>query len=102
LVVGQRTREFGIRMALGARAQEVVTMLLGQSLRPILLGVVLGLAGGYGLGLALNSIFWRLARAEPVVFGAIAAVMVAAALVASWVPVNRVARIDPQRALHYE
>ena len=51
-VVGQRTTEFGIRMALGARARDVVIMLLGQSLRPILAGVMLGVLGGFGLEFA--------------------------------------------------
>jgi ABC-type antimicrobial peptide transport system permease subunit len=101
-VVGQRTNEFGIRMALGARARDVVAMLLGQSLRPILLGVVLGALGGFGLSRALNSIFWRITAADPLVFAAIAAVMVSAALLAAWVPVYRVTRIDPQQALRYE
>jgi len=101
-VVGQRTGEFGIRMALGARARDVVTMLLGQSLKPILLGVALGVVGGFGLSRALNSIFWRMTAADPLVFGTISARMVAAALAAAWVPVNRVTRIDPQVALRYE
>jgi len=101
-VVGQRTSEFGIRMALGARARDVVTMLLGQSLRPILLGVVLGVAGGFGFSKALNSIFWRMTVADPVVLGAISVLMLAAALAAAWVPVHRVTRVDPQRALRYE
>jgi len=101
-VVGQRTTEFGIRMALGARARDVVTMLLGQSLRPILLGVALGVLGGFGLSKALNSVFWRMTVADPLVLGVIAALMLAAALTAAWVPVHRVTRIDPQQALRYE
>jgi putative ABC transport system permease protein len=101
-VVSQRTSEFGIRMALGARARDVVTMLLAQSLRPILVGLVLGAAGGYGLSRALNAMFWQMTSADPFVFSAIAALMLAAALVAAWVPVRRVTRIDPQQALRYE
>jgi predicted permease len=101
-VVGQRTTEFGIRMALGARARDVVAMLLGQSLRPILLGVGLGVLGGYGLSRAFNAMFWRLSVADPMVLGAISSLMLAAALFAAWVPVNRVTRIDPQQALRYE
>jgi putative ABC transport system permease protein len=98
-VVGQRTTEFGIRMALGARACDVVAMLLLQSLWPIAIGVVLGVAGGFGLSRALNSIFWNMTSADPVVLGGIAALMLAVALVAAWVPVHRVTRIDPQHAL---
>jgi len=101
-VVGQRTSEFGLRMALGARARDVVTMLLGQSLRPILLGVALGVLGGFGLGRAFNSMFWNMTAAEPEVFAIISALMLAAALVAAWVPAHRVTRIDPQQALRYE
>jgi putative ABC transport system permease protein len=98
-VVGQRTTEFGIRMALGASARDVVAMLLVQSLVPIGAGVALGALGGFGLSRALNSIFWHLTSAEPLVLGAISALMLAVALVAAWVPVHRVTRIDPQHAL---
>ena len=101
-VVGQRTSEFGIRMALGARARDVVAMLLAQSLRPILIGLVLGGLGGFGLSKALNAMFWEMTSADPLVFSAIAALMLAAALGAAWVPVHRVTRIDPQKALRYE
>jgi len=98
-VVGQRTTEFGIRMALGARARDVVAMLMTQSLKPILIGVVLGVAGGYGLSRALNSMFWRMTAADPVVLAAISLLMLVVALTAAWVPVRRVTRIDPQSAL---
>jgi predicted permease len=98
-VVGQRTTEFGIRMALGASARDVVRMLLAQSLRPIGVGIALGLAGGYGLSRALNSMFWRMTSADPLVLTAIAGLMVTVALFAAWVPVHRVTRIDPQHAL---
>jgi putative ABC transport system permease protein len=101
-VVSQRTSEFGIRMALGARARDVVTMLLAQSLRPILVGLALGAVGGYGLSRALNAMFWQMTSFDPVIFSAIAALMLAAALAAAWVPVHRVTRIDPQQALRYE
>lgn len=98
-VVGQRTTEFGIRMALGATARDVVLMLLGQSLRPILLGVGLGIIGGYGLSRALNSLFFRIAVADPSVFVLIAGLMITAAITAAWAPARRVTRLDPQLAL---
>ncbi|HYT76686.1 MAG TPA: ABC transporter permease [Vicinamibacterales bacterium] len=100
-VVGQRTTEFGIRMALGARARDVVAMLLGQSLKPIVLGVVLGVAGGFGLSRVLNNLFWRMAVADPLVLGAISTLMLIVALTAAWIPVHRVTRIDPQHALRH-
>jgi predicted permease len=98
-VVGQRTTEFGIRMALGARARDVVVMLLGQTLRPIVVGVTLGVIGGFGLSRALNSMFWRLTAADPLVLTGISLLMLAAGMLAAWAPVHRVTRIDPQRAL---
>jgi len=101
-VVGQRTSEFGIRMALGAGGRDIVRMLLGQSLRPILVGLALGSLGGYGLSRALNAVFFRMASAEPLVFVVIAALMLSVALAAAWVPARRVTRIDPQQALRYE
>jgi ABC-type antimicrobial peptide transport system permease subunit len=101
-VVGQRTTEFGIRMALGARARDVVTMLLTQSLRPIVIGVILGVGGGFGLSRILNSMFWRITSADPVVMGGLSGVMLAVALTAAWVPVHRVTRIDPQQTLRQQ
>jgi putative ABC transport system permease protein len=101
-VVSQRTSEFGIRMALGARAGDVVRMLLGQSLRPIGLGLALGALGGFGLSRALNAMFFRATAPDPGVFIAVAGLMLGAALVAAWVPVHRVTRIDPQQALRCE
>jgi putative ABC transport system permease protein len=101
-VVSQRTGEFGIRMALGARAGDVVRMLMGQSLRPIAIGLALGALGGFGLSRALNAMFFRMTSADPVVFTAVAGLMLSAALVAAWVPVHRVTRIDPQKALRCE
>jgi putative ABC transport system permease protein len=98
-VVGQRITEFGIRMALGASARNVVAMLLTQSLKPIAIGVALGVAGGYGMGRALNSLFFRTTFADPMVLGGIAALMLLVALGAAWVPVSRITRIDPQHAL---
>ena len=74
-------------------------MLLLQSLKPIGIGVLLGVAGGFGLSRALNSMFWNLTTADPLVMAAIAALMLTVALFAAWVPVHRITRIDPQRAL---
>jgi len=98
-VVGQRTTEVGIRMALGASARDVVPMLLAQSMRPIVIGVVLGVAGGFGLSRAFNSMFWEMTTADPLVLGGISALMLLVGLTAAWIPVHRVTRIDPQHAL---
>ena len=75
---------------------------MGQSLRPIVVGLALGALGGYGLSRALNAMFFQMTSADPVVFTAIAGLMLTAALIAAWVPVHRVTRIDPQKALRYD
>jgi putative ABC transport system permease protein len=98
-IVSRRTSEFGIRLALGARASDIIYMLLGQSLRPILVGLLLGILGGYGLGRALNGMFFRMTAAEPMVFAGISLLMLGVALTAAWLPARRVTRIDPQHAL---
>jgi hypothetical protein len=98
-VVGQRTTEFGIRMALGARALDVVAMLMTQSLKPIGIGIVIGVLGGFGLSRGLNAMFWRMTSVEPLVITGISLLMLVVALLAAWVPVHRVTRIDPQAAL---
>ena len=78
-------------------------MLLGQSLKPILLGVALGVSGGYGLSRRLHQhVLAHRRRPTPWCSRSIAALMLAAALLAAWVPVHRVTRIDPQQALRYE
>jgi ABC-type antimicrobial peptide transport system permease subunit len=86
-------------MALGARARDVVAMLMTQSLKPIAIGILLGVAGGFGLSRALNAMFWRMTTIDPMVIAGISALMLAVALLAAWVPVRRVTRIDPQAAL---
>ncbi len=67
-----------------------------------LLGLGLGALGGFGLSRGLNALFFRMTAAEPVVFVAIAILVMAVALGAAWVPARRVTRIDPQQALRYE
>ena len=102
-VVSQRTSEFGdphgARRARPATSSRCCSR---QSLRPIVIGLVLGALGGFGLSRALNAMFWQMTSADPLIFSAIAVLMLAAALAAAWLPVHRVTRIDPQQALRYE
>jgi putative ABC transport system permease protein len=98
-IVGQRATEMGIRMALGARPGQVVRMLLAQSLWPVVFGVTIGVAGGIGLSKALNSLFWEITTPEPAVLAAIAALMLAVAASAAWLPMRRILGLDPTRVL---
>ncbi len=101
-VVGQRTREMGIRIALGADPRGIARLILGQSLVPVGLGLILGAAGGIGLSRLLNSLFWAMTTPEPAVLAAIAVLMLGAAMSAAWVPMRRVVTLDPNRVLRDE
>jgi ABC-type antimicrobial peptide transport system permease subunit len=101
-VIGQRTLEVGIRVAIGARPGQVARMLLIQSLWPVFLGVAIGALGGVGLGRLLNSMFWKMTSAEPAVLAGIAALMLMVAVGAAVTPIRRVLRLDPQFLLRNE
>ncbi len=103
--VSQRTQEIGIRMALGARVPDVLTMVLRQGLRFILMGLALGLSGGLILGRVLASMpqmLYGVSPIDPVTFLAVAFLLTTAALAACYLPARRAARIDPMVALRYE
>jgi predicted lysophospholipase L1 biosynthesis ABC-type transport system permease subunit len=103
--VSQRTQEIGIRMALGARVQDVLTMVFRQGLRFILIGLALGLMGGVILGRVLASLpqmLYGVSPSDPATFLAVAFLLTTAALAACYLPARRAARIDPMAALRHE
>src|SRR5262249_50407907 len=100
--VSRRTREIGIRMALGARPRDVQGLILGQGLRLILAGVGLGVAGALAITRALSALLYGVSPRDPATFGAIAALLVAVALLATWLPARRAAALDPSAALRSE
>ncbi len=101
-LVAQRTSEIGIRMALGAQAQDVLWLVLGQGVRLAAAGTAIGLACSWGLIRLLNSILPALPGADPLTIGCVAALLGAVALLASWLPARRATRIDPIIALRAE
>jgi predicted permease len=100
--VQQRTREIGVRMALGADAAQVRALVVRQMGVMIAIGTVLGLAAAFGVGRVLRSLLYELAADDPVVFTLSLVVLSAVAIAASWVPVMRASRVDPVEALRYE
>lgn len=100
--VARRTREIGVRMAVGARAREVVRMVTGDALRLTLRGAVLGLWGGVSLARLLQFFFLGVDPFDPVVYAAVTVVLGGTALAASWVPARRAAGVDPMVALRAE
>jgi putative ABC transport system permease protein len=100
--VAQRTHEVGVRMALGARRSEVVTLILRGGMRLALLGIAIGLAGAYGLGKLMHSTLYGVGSADLVSLVAVAALLLTVAALACWIPARRAARVDPMQALRAE
>jgi predicted permease len=100
--VQQRAQEIGIRMALGAGRGQMLAMVMGQGMRLAGIGVVIGIAAAFGLTRVLSSVLFGVKANDPVTFGMVAAVLVAVAMVASFVPAHRATRVDPVIALRNE
>ncbi len=97
--VSQRTSEIAIRMALGASARDVASKIIARSLALAGIGAALGLAGAFGLAQAMRSVLYGVGPADPGTYLGVLAVTGGAALVASWIPMRRAARVDPIRGL---
>jgi len=100
--LSQRTREIGIRMALGAQPAQLKGMLLRQVLLLALLGIALGLGGAAALTQLMRSLLFGVTALDPVTYGVTAAVLFVTAALAGWVPTRRVTGIEPMRALREE
>ncbi|MCP3141579.1 ABC transporter permease [Pyxidicoccus xibeiensis] len=101
-IVGQRRGELGIRMALGARAAQVAGLVVFQALRFAALGIVLGLAGTLAMSQVLGALLFEVSPTDPVVLAAVCALLVALAVLASYGPARRAARVDPAEVLRSE
>jgi len=97
--VSRRTREIGVRLALGAAGRDVSGMILRQGLRTILAGVAVGALVALALTRTLRSLLFGVSASDPLTFGAVALVLVGAALLACYVPAQRATRVDPIEAL---
>ena len=100
--VSRRTREIGVRMALGAVPRDVVRLVLRESSATVGIGVAAGLAGAFLLTRAMQSLLYDVTATDPVTFGTVAVVLAAVALLASYVPARRASHVDPMVALRDE
>jgi predicted permease len=100
--VAQRTREFGIRMALGASSGDVVGMVMRHGVRLAAIGLGIGVAGALAITRLMTTMLYSVRPTDPLVFGSVAAALMAVAVAASAVPSLRIARIRPANALRYE
>ena len=101
-IVTQRTTEIGIRIALGAQRDQVVRLMLGDGLRPAMVGLLLGLAASVGLTRLIRSMLYGTTALDPLVFAVVSVMLVAVAAVACLVPAWRASRLDPMTALRME
>jgi ABC-type antimicrobial peptide transport system permease subunit len=100
--VSQRTREIGVRAALGASRRQLASMVVRQSMLPIAAGVILGVAGSLASGRLLQQFLFEVSPGDPQVIATIAALLIGVGLLASWLPARRAAAIDPLVALRDE
>ena len=100
--VTRRTRELGVRMALGAQASDVLRVIVGQGLKLALAGVLLGLGGAFSLTRLMKTMLFNVSPTDPLTFVALALLLTAIALLACWLPARRATKVDPLAALRHE
>jgi predicted permease len=101
-LVGQRTREIGIRIALGAQRKDVLSLVLGEGVRLALVGAAIGVAAALGLTRLMASMLYGVSATDPLTFAGVSCVLLSVAMLACYIPARRAMRVDPNIALRYE
>jgi len=102
IVVSQRVREIGIRLALGASPRDILKLIVGGGLKPILTGGAVGLSGAIVAGRALGGLLFHVSPDDPVTFGSTVGIILVTGFVATWMPARRASMVDPASALRME
>jgi putative ABC transport system permease protein len=100
--VNLRTRELGVRMALGAGPQEIYRMVIGRELAVIAIGVALGMVAAVAVARGLSQLLFGIAAFDPLTYAGVGVMLLGVGAVACWIPARRAARVDPVVALRYE
>ena len=101
-VAAQRTREIGVRMALGAQRREILALVVGQGMRPVAVGLLVGVVTAIGVTRFMSKLLFHVRPLDPVTFVAMTVVLAAVALLACWIPAARASRVDPLTSLRTE
>lgn len=100
--VQQRTNEIGVRLALGATRAEIARLVLARAVKLALTGIAIGLAGALATTRFLEAVVFEISTTDPAIYAGVPLLLIAVALLATWIPVRRAMRLDPAVALHMD